>query len=102
MSDRDAILSARLRAARGGHPVPLPVMAPVAASPVPAPKVYLRVAEAAEELGVHPRTLAGWEKEGLRICRVDRIAIIRRADLDDFLLRHAGGNAEEKAVCHGG
>jgi len=89
MNDRDAILSARMRAVRGGSPQPAPVLLATAPLPTPPRKDYLRLEGVAKELDVNVRTVSSWEKQGLRICRIGRIAVVRRVDLDDFLLRHS-------------
>ena len=95
MDDSLAILAARMRVLkRPGPSAPIVMAAPPSPSPQSL-KMYLHLRDIAKELGVHPRTVRTWEQQGLRICRINRVVVVRREDLDAFLLKHTGGDGEK-------
>lgn len=59
---------------------------------------YLRIAEAAEHLGVSPNTLRNWERAGKIQARrhpVNKYRLFRREELDALLRRVQEPNVEE-------
>ena len=84
MTDRLAILSARIRAATGNRPASQIILAAQPAPPAPmADTLLLTIREAAALCGVHWRTLRKWPLPWVVVGRVRRV---RRVDLDAFLL----------------
>lgn len=88
MNDQLAILAARMRALNRPSPTAPVVLAAPSPSPPQPLKVFLHLTDVAQELGVHPRTVRSWENQGLRVCRINRVVVVRREDLDVFLLQH--------------
>lgn len=87
-------LSARWPATTKTTPVVVHAQAPLAA-PVD-PDEHLRLDDAARLIGVHKRTIAAWERRGLRLRRVGtRIVLVSRRDLLQFI---SGGDAEKEVT----
>ena len=61
---------------------------------------YLRIADAAEYLGVSPNTLRNWENAGKLVARrhpVNQYRLFRRADLDSLLRQVEPSKKRRKA-----
>lgn len=64
----------------------------------PTPRRTLRLAEVAEQLGVHERTVARWAADGtLPVVRIGGVVLVRPEDLEAFLLAHLDGGGHVRA-----